>query len=259
MNLKKAVLLSGLSFFIASGLSYAADNKATVTSVQGRATFRDASGNDWREIKPGQKVSEKTEIMTGAQSRCELSLGNGGAATKIEADSYVVLESIDPVSISMQSGKIYALARNLKKGSTFQVRTPAAIASARGTGWIETMNKVQVLEDVVHVENTTGDSMDVPEDKELDITDDGKFGDLKDVPDDAKDDWKSFENQNGGQNSGDSNGNENDGPENPAMDALERQDDIISEHKDDINESKDTDAINEDLKPEEKGGGAYPG
>lgn len=232
---------------------HAAGLQATVFLVEGQVSYRQSPTDEWQELRRGQKLSENSHILTSKNSRCEIQFGTKQSAAKLAEDSYVVLESLDPISLKIQSGKIYALARNLKKGSSFQVKTPTVIAAARGTGWIQTEKSIEVVEDVVNVQDQSGNEVDVPAGKGLDILEDGKLGDIREIKNEVKEDWKDFEsgNESGG-------GASDDSKDRVLRDLnnLDRTDDKQSDLKDATELGKDDKTLDE-LKAEKETGGSY--
>lgn len=180
---------------IASGSGYAetSQGQAKILNVEGQVKAKAPSTADWKTAKQGDWLTAGAEITTGPNSTCEIALGEGlKSAAKLRADSKATLTSLDPVKIDIQSGKILSMVRSLRSGSTFQVTTPTAIGSARGTGWEQDANSVQVFEDTVHVTGTSGQENDIPEGKGIEIGDDGKLGDMFDVSGESKKDWNEF-------------------------------------------------------------------
>lgn len=53
--------------------------------------------------------------------------------TRVEEDSKVRLRSVYPTTLELETGGVFAKLKSLPKGSTFDVQTPTAIASVRGT------------------------------------------------------------------------------------------------------------------------------
>ncbi|GEM_PF-6534282 len=184
-----------MTVFIGIRMSHAnpPESQARVLSFEGQVQYRMPSSKEWKNVQKNELLSQGTEILTGPNSTCEIGVGEGiKSAVKLRQDSRATLTSLAPVKIDLRSGKIFSLVRNIKQGSTFQVSTPTAVATVRGTGWEQGLDSIQVFEESVHVAGSSGQESDIPEGKGIGIGDDGKLGDLFDVSNDARSEWKDF-------------------------------------------------------------------
>ena len=167
--------------------------QAKILSLEGQVRIKNPGGAQWSNAQKGTDLKEGSEILTGAKSWCDLAVGEHlKNVVKIQPDSKATLESLEPVKIDLQSGKIFSLVQSLRKGSTFEVSSPTAVAVARGTGWGESANSISVFEDTVHVTGTSGQESNVPEGKGVQVSDDGKLGEKFDVTDEARSEWSEF-------------------------------------------------------------------
>lgn len=215
--------------------------EAEFLTVEGRVQFRSTSSAEWRNASTGDKLPQGAEIVTASNSSCQLRVGPSDSAVRIQPDSRAVLTSLQPVKIQLESGRLFALVRNLEKGSTFEVRTPTAMAAARGTGWGQDSDKVEVFESVVDVTGAAGGQKDVNEGQGIHIGDDGTLGDLFDIPDSDKNDWKEFKDSAGG-GSGGGNEADKDAPDDHSLDAPGSPETFMSDMldtKDQVSQSND--------------------
>ncbi len=241
------ILLAGLFT-----LSTAWALEAELLSVEGRVQYRISSSAEWQNASKGDKLPQGAEIITASNSGCQLRVGPSESAVRIQADSRAVLTSLQPVKIQLESGRLFALVRNLEKGSTFEVRTPTAMAAARGTGWGQDSDKVEVFESVVDVTGAAGGRKDVNEGQGIHIGDDGTLGDLFDIPDSDKNDWKEFKESAGGEGGG--NEADKDTPDDQTLDTPGAPETFMSDQldsKDQTNQANDEKALS-DLKTETK-------
>ena len=242
------ILLAGVF-----ALSTAWALEAELLSVEGRVQYRISSSAEWQNASRGDKLPQGAEIVTSSNSGCQLRVGPSESAVRIQPDSRAVLTSLQPVKIQLESGRLFALVRNLEKGSTFEVRTPTAMAAARGTGWGQDSDKVEVFESVVDVTGAAGGQKNVNEGQGIRIGDDGTLGDLFDIPESDKNDWKEFKESAGG---GSDSGNEadKDAPDDQSLDAPGAPETFMSDvldSKDQTSQANDEKALS-DLKTETK-------
>jgi ferric-dicitrate binding protein FerR (iron transport regulator) len=241
--LKTAWASSALVLFLVSAAG-AADLKAKITAVEGDVQVKAAQQTDWQAAGEGLLIDQGAQILTGPNSSCRVALGREHqSGIKLHPDCRVILSSLDPIRLDLQSGKIFALARGLK-GSSFQVASPTAVASARGTGWGQGEEEVEVFEEDVHVESKNGEAQDVPEGQGI-STEGGDLGDTYDLPDDSIQDWEKYrreaENDRAGDEGDDEDAGDFDGP----------VDDDFEDMREDSREAKDEEDISEMLEADE--------
>jgi len=176
---------------------YAANtsDSAEFLSIQGKAQARTGPTAVWQDAVKGATLGVGAEILTGSASSCEIRMStNREGAVKLGADSHAVLTALNPILIDLSSGKIFSLVKNLKKGSSFEVRTPTAVATVRGTGWEQTAHAVYVFNGTVHVIGKNGQEVDVPEGFGVTVGDDGSLGELFQLSDEMRSEWHGFNN-----------------------------------------------------------------
>lgn len=92
-----------------------------------------------REIKDGDLVQAGDIIEVDPGGYVDLAYdGDWTNVIRIEEGSAVKIASVYPGGIELQRGGIFAKLSDLPKESTFEVRTPTAIAAARGTEYFTT-------------------------------------------------------------------------------------------------------------------------
>ena len=187
-----AVLVVGvLTVFVSPGRTE--PSKAKVLSVTGQVSFRPAGGSEWKPLAKDQFLAQGDEVLTGDQSTLQLGMGRGfGNVIRIQPDAKATLTSLDPVRVDLKAGRVFALVQNLDKSSSFQVVTPTAMASVRGTGWDQDQKRIEVFEDIVHVTGQNGESQDVSEGFGLEIDEDGSLGDTFELSDEDRQEWDDF-------------------------------------------------------------------
>ncbi len=124
---------------VSSG-SQAKPGQITVLSVEGRAQKLVASDgkNTWQPIKAGEKLSEQTVIRTGFRSSVVLRFADRGEVTVRNATKMGIGEfrkSGDSVRtrLGLKYGAVRASVDSSRGPNDWQVRTPVATLSVRGT------------------------------------------------------------------------------------------------------------------------------
>jgi len=113
--------------------------------VKGDVSLKRAAETFAAKVQEG--IQLKDVISTGQKSRAKLSLVDDsllslGQNSKLEISEFLFDQGKRSSILSLQAGKLYA---NVKKISEperkFEVRTPTAIAGARGTAWISVVEE----------------------------------------------------------------------------------------------------------------------
>lgn len=105
--------------------------------VQGGPTINRAGASDWVACEKGMVVGTGDRIKTLAGEVVEVSFEKKDSnIVRISENSDVLLKKTDaPYSIELLNGEAMALLKKLPANSTFEIRTPAGLSGARGTGW----------------------------------------------------------------------------------------------------------------------------
>ena len=157
------LVLSSASFLRAEDMPSAA--QARIVSSEGDVTVKTSAGS--MTATKGAMLDQGAEIMVGENSSSLITLGEGRKSSiTVDGGSDLMLTSLDPVKINLKSGKLVALVTGLTEGSTFQVITPTATATARGTKFLITDGVIAVLEGLVDVE-TGGQTIQVGANQQL--------------------------------------------------------------------------------------------
>lgn len=111
-------------------------NVAEIIYVAGTVKVKSIVTKEWIDAEVGMKVKEGDIVKTGADSKAELAFGEDlDNIIKIFQNSQLTVSKLQPGLLNLTDGRVFTLIEKLGKGSTFEVRTPTAVAGARGTGW----------------------------------------------------------------------------------------------------------------------------
>jgi len=113
-----------------------APQTAEIVYITGVVQVKSPSSPGWVDAKEGMSIREGDVIRTQADSNAELAFGEGLInIINVFPDSQLVISGFEPGLVKLEEGRVFSLIKNIKRGSTFEVRTPTAVAGARGTGW----------------------------------------------------------------------------------------------------------------------------
>ncbi len=107
------------------------DEYAMVTFMIGEVTKNSAA------VQIGDVIQEKDIIQTGADSFCDIKIGQ--SLIRVKQKTTVVLAALirqggmENTSIDLSSGKMLCKPKKLIKSETFMIKTPTAVAGVRGT------------------------------------------------------------------------------------------------------------------------------
>lgn len=99
-------------------------------------------------LRSGVSLPDGARIKTGTDSYIGLAFGkDGGSTLNVSSESDVVLK-LHEDKLELVDGEIFLLLKSLPQGGDFQIKTPAAVCGARGTGWV-TRTRGEVTEILV--------------------------------------------------------------------------------------------------------------
>lgn len=134
--MKKIIILLFCASLLTAGSAFASSESVTVVSYAGDVKITPSGKDEPLECKPDMILKEGTHISTGEESYLEVAFNRSKTnVVKIKENSKVVLKLEGDEKIELIDGAVYTMLKDLKKGETFQVRTPCAVCGARGTGW----------------------------------------------------------------------------------------------------------------------------
>lgn len=111
----------------------AEDFYCEVMSVEGSVTLSRA-GAAGRELAEGDLLSVDDRVTVGPSGYVDLAYDRDwNNITRVEENSSVRIRALYPTTVELESGGVFAKLKSLPKESSFEVRTPTAIASVRGT------------------------------------------------------------------------------------------------------------------------------
>jgi len=114
--------------------------ESKVTFVQGDAKVQPGGQGEWVSLKPGDLISQKSNLKTGAESALEITFEDGSSFF-LRSDTQMgilkaqkVLSSQTVRDLYLGAGRVLTTVKEATgEAPRFKIRTPSAIASVRGT------------------------------------------------------------------------------------------------------------------------------
>lgn len=134
-SLSAVVLAGALLFMIPVMIPAAAaeDFYCEVMAVEGTVTLTNSSESA-RALAEGDLLTVDDLVEVGVSSYVDLAYDREwNNVTRVEESSSVRIRSLQPVELGLEAGGVFAKLKSLPRESSFDVRTPTAIASVRGT------------------------------------------------------------------------------------------------------------------------------
>lgn len=106
-----------------------------VSQLDGDASVREASANDWQEIDRNSPLFEGDELYTNNNSRLEVQLG-GGRYLRLDEQTNVVFAYLDSNSIRMEVpvGSVILSVDELERSESIEISAPSAALTVRDAG-----------------------------------------------------------------------------------------------------------------------------
>lgn len=125
--------MAAVFFALSIGAAPAEEFICEVMSVEGTVTLRNDQVSSYA-LKEGDLVRAGDWIETAEGAAADISYDRDwNNVTRIEENSKVQIRSVLPSSLELARGAVYAKLQSLPRDSSFEVKTPTAIAAVRGT------------------------------------------------------------------------------------------------------------------------------
>ena len=175
--------------------------EAAVIDIKGDVKVDPNADGSWFAPWVGMKLKQGALLKTGPKSSAKIVFDAEGLnVLKIDEDSQITVKKS---AIRLPGGSVIADFRNLKKGSSFTVKTPNAACAIRGSamGVIYRLGRtiVKAFRDTVYTRgldkagNPTGKENEIPEGKKSELDQDGTPGKEEDLSEEDKKEYKDVE------------------------------------------------------------------
>ncbi len=198
MKIKYALVVLAAFLFV-TGSVFA--QVAKIVDVGGKVTVKTDVSSGWKTAKVNMVLDKDAEIETKENSYCTLAFDEEqNNIVTLKQNSRIRIDSIEPGAVFLPQGRVFSLIKNLPKNETFEVRTPTAVAGARGTGWVTEIEGDHVSEkcfdDVIYIRgldpqgNVTGET-DLSQGSGMNVQG-GRLGSRYALGDDDYREWNDF-------------------------------------------------------------------
>lgn len=110
------------------------DHEAAVYFIEGSAQILKKNASSWEPLSVGAPIQEGDQVRTAENSAVELEFDKFlQNRSRIEASTLAEFKSIEPTQIHLSDGALLNMLEGLPSGSGFEVVSPTAVASVRGT------------------------------------------------------------------------------------------------------------------------------
>jgi len=150
---------------------------ATLVIENGNAQY--STGGDWKSARNGMELKQGYSVKTSDNSLANIIFSD--SVMRLDSNTEVKIDSLDQNSVSLMQtiGKTWSRLLKISGISSYEVNTPEAIASVRGTGFAVyydgNRTQIKVSEGIVNVKSG-GTSSDVDESNQAEVD---KQGNLK--------------------------------------------------------------------------------
>ena len=144
MTAKKRRVAIGLALSLFLGMRFVwaeqVNLKTQFTQINGTVEWRRGENDTWKIVADNQQLERGDQVRTGDPGEATLALEDGTVIQLFSGTEFTVstmgkdpaTEQIESV-VALLKGRVRAQVHPLKPGSTFEIETPAMVASVRGT------------------------------------------------------------------------------------------------------------------------------
>jgi len=134
----KRIIAAALALLAICGSAIA--QEAEFATVNGKVEYQASSGAEWKPARVGVKISKGTVVSTGFKSGASLKLGATTITlkpvTRMTLEEIVKTQSGSQTQLFLLAGRVKAdVPPQAGQTTEFQVKSPTATASVRGTGF----------------------------------------------------------------------------------------------------------------------------
>lgn len=164
--------------------------QATVVAAEGKVEIRRSAEGSWEAVTAGEVVPVGATISTSFNASAVLAIGESrvevAALTRMRIDELASNNGVERSEIGLPVGRIEASVRGNDGGrAEFEVRSPIATASVRGTDFSFDGANLSVAEGLVILANRFSETVTVAQGESSSASGEGPPPDPVDAADDA--------------------------------------------------------------------------
>ena len=135
MLLKSVIIILSISLYIVTNSLAEVENEAKIIYLKGAVKVQHKGEASWFFAQKGMILKDNDKIKTAGGSEAEVSLDfTLKNIVKIEANTELTIEDLRLKKLHLAKGKVLAAIESLPQGSSFELRTPTAVAGVAGSG-----------------------------------------------------------------------------------------------------------------------------
>jgi len=149
----KILIMACFFFLFFCGHLLAGEDTAMLKAMIGTVEYFSKGAAGWQTAAEGLTLSSGDKVKTGADGMVSITFANGGEIflkpnTEFEITSLSRSEDKSSIDYKLQlnMGKLRAMVEKLDPNSSFEVKTPTAVAAIRGTVYYLTVREAQESE-----------------------------------------------------------------------------------------------------------------
>lgn len=165
MRVRAGMMGAAILVFAAAGVSADA---ARIVSVTGSAQRQQKEGAQWSPLRAGESLTDGSVLKTLPRSRAKIILADGSSILLYPNSLMTVADSSarSPL-LKMAAGKLKAWISHARKRTKFEVKTPVAVCSVRGTEFTVAVGQsgetdIEVLKGLLGVRKVDGAGEEMP-------------------------------------------------------------------------------------------------
>jgi len=145
---------------------FAQNSGAVIKELTGTVELKTSGSANWTPARAGAAIQKSTIISTGFRSTAILTIGNSTLTvhplTRLSLEEIENQNQTETVNLKLSAGKVRAEVAPPSGGRTnFNVQSPSATASVRGTSFTMDSNSLQVQTGAVGYSSTNGSAVTV--------------------------------------------------------------------------------------------------
>lgn len=199
----KKIIFCFIFFVVIAVTAAEVMGEVTIISVRGDVLVRPRAITPWHSAVVGEALTQDSEVLTKTHSQCSLSFDvNVENVVTVDENSQITIADAFGRNIGLSKGRVFSLIGKKPKEESFEIKTPTAIAGARGTGWsVDFFNSTvaKCFQGVMFVigldkQGNKTSEQDVEEGSGMEVFEGGAFGETFELTGEDKNSWDAFVN-----------------------------------------------------------------
>jgi hypothetical protein len=197
VDMKRIMVWAGLWIFLFVTSAFA--QNVRIIDIKGKVLVRQAESPGWVNADKNTPIGLGTEIRAKGNATCTVSFDN--TATKVATIESKTNATVEKNGVYLSKGRVFALIKDEASDKNFEIRTPTAVAGARGTGWVTEFDgketTVSCFDDTIQLASLDKDGRVIEEKNvvqgfEVEVRPDGTTTQPQELPEGERRVWQEF-------------------------------------------------------------------